>query len=78
MLSNNALVGALIFVLMIVGVNFLMFIIARGRAKGGGDARWIDALKQGLTKPLESERNKSMEELRQQMKKLEKKEEEKE
>jgi hypothetical protein len=78
MLSNNALVGALIFVLMILGANFLMFIIARGWARGGGNARWIDALKQGLTEPLESDRNKPMEELRQQMEKLEKKEDKKE
>jgi hypothetical protein len=78
MISDNALAGAVIFILMIVGANFLMYAIARGWAKGGGNARWIDALKQGLAKPLESERNKSMEELRQQMEKLEKKEEKKE
>ncbi len=78
MLSNNALVGALIFVIMIVAANFLMYAIARGWAKGGGNARWIDALKQGLTKPLDSQRNRSMEELRQEMEKLQKKSEKKE
>jgi hypothetical protein len=72
MISDNAIAGAVIFILMILGANFLMYAIARGWAKGGGNARWIDALKQGLTKPMESDRNKSMEELRQQMENLEK------
>ncbi len=72
MVSNNAIIGALIFVLMIVGANFLMYAIARGWAKGG-DTRWIDALKQGLTRPMESDRNKSMDQLRQKMEELQKK-----
>jgi hypothetical protein len=77
MLSNNAIVGAVIFILMILGANFLMYALARGWAKGG-DARWIDALKQGLTKPLDSQRNRSMDELRQEMEKLQKNSEKKE
>ncbi len=72
MVSNNAIIGALIFVLTIVGANFLMYAIARGWAKGG-DTRWIDALKQGLTKPMESDRNRSMDQLRQKMEELQKK-----
>ena len=78
MISDNAIAGAVIFILMILGANFLMYAIARGWARGGGNARWIDALKQGLTKPMESERNKSMEELRQKMEKLEKNSQKKE
>jgi hypothetical protein len=77
MLSNNAVVGALIFIVMILGVNAIMYGIAR-RMSRGGDVRWISALKQGLTKPLESQHNKSMEELRQKMEKLEKNNEKKE
>jgi hypothetical protein len=77
MISDNAIAGAAIFILMILGANFLMYAIARGWAKGG-DVRWIDALKQGLTKPMESQRNKSMEELREKMEKLEKTSEKKE
>jgi len=77
MISDNAIAGAAIFILMILGTNFLMYAIARGWAKGG-DVRWIDALKQGLTKPMESQRNKSMEELREKMEKLEKNSEKKE
>ena len=55
MISDNAIAGAAIFILMILGANFLMYAIARGWAKGG-DVRWIDALKQGLTKPMERQR----------------------
>ena len=71
MLSNNALVGALIFIILILGANAIMYGIARSMARGG-DVRWISALKQGLTKPLESQRNKSMEELRHKMENLNK------
>ena len=78
MISDNAIAGAAIFILMILGANFLMYAIARGWAKGGGNARWIDALKQGLTKPMESDRNKSMDELHQQMEKLKENSEKKE
>ena len=77
MISDNAIAGAAIFILMILGANFLMYAIARGWAKGG-DVRWIDALKQGLTKPMQSQRNKSMEELREKMENLEKDSEKKE
>lgn len=71
MISDNAVLGALIFIIMILGVNAVMYGIAR-RMTRGGDVRWISALKQGLTKPLESERNKSMEELRQKVEEMEK------
>lgn len=71
MVSDNAIIGALIFVLLIVGANFLMYAIARGWSKGG-DAHWITALKQGLTRPLDSQRNKSMDDLRQKIEELHK------
>jgi len=69
--SGTAVIGALIFILLIVGANFVMYAIARGAAKGG-DARWMSALKQGLSKPLDSQANKSMDELRQKVEELEK------
>ena len=77
MISDNALVCALIFILMILGANAIMYGIARSWSKGG-DARWIDALKQGLTKPLESQRNKSMDELRKKVEEMEKNKEKQE
>jgi uncharacterized protein HemX len=70
--SGNAVVGALIFIALILGANFVMFVIARNWAKGG-DSRWMSALKQGLNKPLENQRDKDMDELRQKMEELQKK-----
>lgn len=69
--SGNAVVGALIFIVLILGANLIMYGIARGWAKGG-DSRWMSALKQGLSKPLDSKANKSMDELRQKMEELQK------
>ena len=72
MLSDNAVIGALIFIALIILANFVMYAIARGATKGG-ESRWISALKQGLSKPLDSQANKSMDELRQKMDELQKK-----
>jgi hypothetical protein len=69
--SNSAFVAALIFILLIIGANFVMYAIARGAAKGG-DSRWMSALRDSLNKPLEGASNKSMDELRKQMEELEK------
>src|SRR5215213_7731266 len=69
--SGNAVIGALIFIVLIIGANFVMYGIARGWAKNG-DSQWMSALKKGLSKPLESQANKSMEELRQKMEELQK------
>jgi hypothetical protein len=67
--SNHAVVGALIFILLILGANFVTYGIARGWTKGG-DSRWMSALKQGLSKPLDSQANRSMDELRHKMEEL--------
>jgi hypothetical protein len=69
--SGNAVVGALIFILLIVGANVVMYGIARGWARNG-DSKWMSALKQGLSKPMESQANKEMEELRKKMDELQK------
>ena len=69
--SGNAVVGALIFIALIVGANFVMYGIARGWARGG-DSKWMSALKQGLSKPLDSRATKSMDELHQKMQELQK------
>ena len=69
--ADNALVVALLFRLVTGEDNYLMYAIARGWAKGE-NANWIEARKQGLTKPMESNRSKSMDELRQKMEQLNK------
>ena len=68
--SDRVLIGALIFIGLIVGANYIMFVFARNWAKGG-DSRWMSALKESLSKPLESSSNKSMDELRKKMEELE-------
>ena len=69
--SDKAVIGALIFIGMIILANFLMYAIARGAARSGG-LSWMSALKQGLSKPLDSEANRSMDELHQKMEELQK------
>ena len=69
--SGNAAVGALLLIVLIVGANIVMYGVARGWAKSG-DSKWMSALKQGLSKPMESQANKEMEELRQKMQELQK------
>ena len=69
--SGSAVIGALIFIALILGANLVMYGIARGWAKGG-DSRWMSALKDGLSKPLENQRSKDMDELRQKMEELQK------
>jgi hypothetical protein len=70
--SNKITIAALLFIVLIVAINFAMYGIARGAAKGG-DSRWMNALKDGLSKPLEGTSNKSMDELRKQIEELENK-----
>lgn len=70
--SGNAVLGAIIFIVLILGANFMMYAIARNWARGG-DSKWMSALKDGLSKPLENKSNKSMDELRQKMEELQKK-----
>jgi hypothetical protein len=65
-------IGLLIIILLIVGANFVMYTIAR-RATRGGDTRWMSALKDSLSKPMNSQANKSMDELRKRVEELEKK-----
>jgi hypothetical protein len=69
--SDKAVIGALIFIALIIGANLVMYAVARGWAKSGG-SDWMSAFKQGLSKPLDSEANRSMDELHQKMEELQK------
>jgi hypothetical protein len=69
--SDRALIAGLIFILLIIGANFVMYAIARGAAKGG-DLRWMSALRDSIKKPLEGSSSKSMDELRKRVEELEK------
>jgi steroid 5-alpha reductase family enzyme len=68
--SNRVLIAALLFIIVIIGVNYALYIIARNWAKGG-DSRWMSAIRNSLSKPMEGSASKSMDELRDKMKTLE-------
>jgi hypothetical protein len=70
-LESNQAIGLLIIILLIVGANFVMYAIARGATRGGNSG-WMSALKDSLSKPMNSETNKSMDELRKRVEELEK------
>jgi hypothetical protein len=61
--NDRLLIGALIFLLLVVGANLVMYGIVRGFVRGG-KADWMSALRKSLDKPLEGSANKSMDELR--------------
>ena len=69
--SDRVLIAALLFILLILGSNFVMYAIARGATKGGG-SRWMSALRDSLKKPLEGSSSKPMDELRKRVEELEK------
>ena len=73
--SNQAAIGLLIIILLIVGANFVMYAIARGATRGG-NFRWMSALKDSLSKPMNTPANQSMDELRKRVEELEKKNDE--
>lgn len=60
---DRAAIGLLIIILLIVGANFVMYAIARGATRGG-NSRWMSALKDSLSKPMNTPANQSMDELR--------------
>jgi len=69
--SNKEIIGALIFIALIIGANLVMYAVARGWTKSG-NSDWVSAFKQGLSKPLDNEANRSMDELHQKMEELQK------
>ena len=69
---NRVLIAALLFIGAIIVINYAMFVIARNWAKG--DSRWINAIKDSLSKSTKSTASKSMDELRQKMDELKAKE----
>lgn len=62
--SSNAMFGALLFVLIVVGVNFAMYAIVRGAIRKGGEKSILENFSKTLTASSKSKDN-SMDELRQ-------------
>jgi len=71
---DSPAIGLLIIILLVVCANFAMYAIARSAARGG-NSRWMSALRDSLSKPMNTQANKSMDELRKKMEELEKKKE---
>lgn len=67
--TNKALIGALIFIILVVGANFIMYAIARGAARSDQKS-FLEMLSQSLkTSPKKKEE--SLDELRRKMQELE-------
>lgn len=64
---EQAVLGALIFLALVVGSNLVMFAIVRGASRG--DARWLGNLFKGLVRPP-GQKTEAMDELHRRVKKL--------
>jgi len=67
--SNRVTIAALLFIVIIIFINFAMYVIARNWAKSG-DSAWMSAIRKSLNKSMESSSSKSMDELRNKMDEL--------
>lgn len=67
--TNKALIGALIFILMVVGANFVMYAIARGAARSNQKS-FLETLSQSLN-PSPKKKDESLDELRRKIQELE-------
>jgi len=68
--ENKAVIGALLFILLVIGANFVMYGIARGATKSKQKG-FLETLGQSLNTSTRKKDN-SMDELRQKMEELEK------
>jgi len=68
--SDRVLIGALLFIGMVLGANFVMYVIARGATKAKGK-RFIELLGKSLTASTRPKDN-SMDELRRKVDELKK------
>ncbi len=66
---SKPMIGALLFILLVVGANFFMYAIARGAVNTKGKGFW-ETITTSLYKP--TKRENSMDELRKKMEDLEK------
>ena len=61
--TDRIIIGGLLVIVLIVGINAAMYGIVRGITRGGKSS-WISTIGKSLDKPLESSTNRSMDELR--------------
>ena len=69
--SNKAVIGALLFIFLVIGANFVMYAIARGWTRSNQKS-FLETLSQSLNTSTQKKDN-SMDELRKKMEELEKK-----
>lgn len=67
--ANQAAIGALLFILLVIGANFIMYAIARGAAKSNQKS-FLETISKSLN-PSTQKKDNSMEELRQKVEELE-------
>jgi hypothetical protein len=68
--ANKAVIGALLFIIMVIGANFVMYAIARGAAKSKQKS-FLETMSQSFNTSTRKKDN-SMDELRQKIEELEK------
>jgi hypothetical protein len=68
--TKSAVIGAIIFIVLIVGANFVMYAIARGAARSNQKG-FLETMSQALN-PSSRKKENPMDELRRQMEELEK------
>ncbi|HRQ21793.1 MAG TPA: hypothetical protein PLF42_00050 [Anaerolineales bacterium] len=60
--SSNTLLGGLIFILLVVGANFVMYAVVRGATRTGGRKSFLETFTKSLD-PTAKKKNDSMDEL---------------
>ena len=68
-MNQQAFIALLVLIGLILVTNFILYGIVRGATRGD-NSRWMRALRDSLSKPLES-KDKSMEELRKKVEEIE-------
>ncbi len=69
--ANKAVIGALLFIVLVIGANFIMYAIARGAAKSDQKS-FLETISKSLSTSTQKKDN-SMDELRKKIEELEKK-----
>jgi hypothetical protein len=67
--ENKAVIGALLFILLVIGANFVMYAIARGAAKPGNKG-FLETISKSLNTSMK--KDDPMDELHQKMEELKK------
>ncbi len=68
--SNKVVIGALLFILLVIGANFIMYGIARGAAKSNQKS-FLETISKSMNTSTQKKDN-SMEELHQKIEELQK------